>query len=40
MDEVEQGYIPNELVKKGITDLWLEMDDQRNKNYEPPKEEK
>jgi UBX domain-containing protein 1 len=21
MDEVEQGYIPNELVKKGITDL-------------------
>ena len=40
MEEVEKGYIPNELVKKGITDLGIEMDDQRDKNYEPPKEEK
>lgn len=40
MEEVEKGYIPNELVKKGYTDLGIEMDDQREKNYEPPKEEK
>jgi len=40
MEEVEKGYIPNELIKKGITDLGIEMDDQRDKNYEPPKEEK
>ena len=40
MEEVEKGYIPNELVKKGITDLGIEMDDQRDKDYEPPKEEK
>ena len=40
MEEIEKGYIPNELVQKGITDLGVEMDDQRDKNYEPPKEEK
>ena len=40
MDEIEKGYIPNELVKKGITDLGIEMDDHRDENYEPPKEEK
>ena len=40
MEEVEKGYIPNELVKKGITDLRMEMDDHRDENYEPPKEEK
>ena len=40
MDEVEKGYIPNELVKKGYTDLGIELDDNRDKNYEPPKEEK
>jgi UBX domain-containing protein 1 len=40
MEEVEKGYIPNELVKKGITDLGIEVDDQRDKDYEPPKEEK
>ena len=40
MEEVERGYIPDELVKKGITDLGIEMDDHRDENYEPPKEEK
>ena len=40
MEEVERGYIPNELVKKGYTDLGIEMDDRREENYEPPKEEK
>ena len=40
MEEVEKGYIQNELIKKGYTDLGIEMDDQREKNYEPPKEEK
>jgi UBX domain-containing protein 1 len=40
MEEIEKGYIPNELVKKGITDLGIEMDDHRDENYEPPKEEK
>ena len=40
MDDVEKGYIPNELVKKGYTDLGIEMDDNRDKDYEPPKEEK
>ena len=40
MQEIEKGYIPNELVKKGYTDLGIEMDDHRNENYEPPKEEK
>ena len=40
MEEVEKGYIPNELVKKGITDLGIEMDDHRDENYEPPKVEK
>ena len=40
MEEVEKGYIPNELVKKGYKDLGIEMDDHRNENYEPPKEEK
>ena len=40
MEDVEKGYIPKELVKKGYTDLGIEMDDNRDKNYEPPKEEK
>ena len=40
MEDVEKGYIPNELVKKGITDLGIEMDDHRDEDYEPPKEEK
>ena len=40
MEDVEKGYIPNELIKKGYTDLGIEMDDNRDKNYEPPKEEK
>ena len=40
MDEVEKGYIPKELTDKGFTDLGIEMDDQRDTNYEPPKEEK
>ena len=40
MEEIEKGYIPNELVKKGITDLGIEMDDHRDEKYEPPKEEK
>ena len=40
MEDVERGYIPDELVKKGITDLGIEMDDHRDENYEPPKEEK
>ena len=40
MEEIEKGYIPNELVKKGITDLGIEMDEHRDENYEPPKEEK
>jgi UBX domain-containing protein 1 len=40
MEEVEKGYIPNELVKKGITDLGIELDDHRDEDYEPPKVEK
>lgn len=40
MEEIEKGYIPKELVKKGYTDLGLELDDHRNEKYEPPKEEK
>jgi UBX domain-containing protein 1 len=40
MDEVGKGYIPNELVKKGYNDLGVEMEDNRDRNYEPPKEEK
>jgi len=40
MEEIEKGYIPNELVKKGYKDLGIEMDDRRNEDYEPPKEEK
>ena len=40
MEEVEKGYIPNELVKKGITDLGIELDDHREEDYEPPKVEK
>ena len=40
MDDVEKGYIPKELVKKGYNDLGIEMEDNRDKNYEPPKEEK
>ena len=40
MDDVEKGYIPKELVEKGYTDLGIEMDDNRDKDYEPPKEEK
>ena len=40
MQEIEKGYIPNELVKKGYTDLGIEMDDHKSENYEPPKEEK
>ena len=40
MNEVEKGYIPNELVKKGYNDLGIEMEDNRDKDYEPPKEEK
>ena len=40
MEDVEKGYIPKELVDKGFTDLGIEMDDQRDTNYEPPKEEK
>ena len=37
MDDVEKGYIPKELVKKGYNDLGIEMEDNRDKNYEPPK---
>jgi UBX domain-containing protein 1 len=37
LHEIEKGYIPNELVKKGYTDLGIEMDDHRTENYEPPK---
>ena len=40
MDDVGKGYIPKELVKKGYNDLGIEMEDNRDKNYEPPKEEK
>ena len=40
MDEVEKGYIPNELVKKGITDLGIALEDHRNENYEEPIPEK
>lgn len=40
MDEVKKGYIPQELIKKGLTDLGMEIDDRQNENYEPPKEEK
>ena len=40
MEDIEKGYIPKELVKKGYTDLGIELDDHRSENYEPPKEEK
>ena len=40
MDEVEKGYIPNELVKQGITDLGIALEDHRNENYEEPIPEK
>ena len=40
MEEIEKGYIPKELVKKGITDLGIEMDDHSDEDYEPPIEEK
>ena len=40
MQDIEKGYIPKELIKKGMTDLGIELDDHRNENYEPPKEEK
>ena len=40
MEDVEKGYIPSELAKKGIDDLGIELDDHRDENYEPPKEEK
>ena len=40
MDDIEKGYIPNELVKKGFTDLGIELDDHKDEDYEPPKEEK
>jgi len=40
MDEIEKGYIPKELVNKGISDLGIELDDHREEDYEPPKEEK
>ena len=37
MEDVEKGYIPSELAKKGIDDLGIELDDHRDENYEPPK---
>ena len=40
LQEIERGYIPNELVKKGLNELGLEVDDHKDENYEPPKEEK
>lgn len=40
MEDVEKGYIPSELANKGIDDLGIELDDHRDENYEPPKEEK
>lgn len=40
MEEIEKGLIPQELIKKGYSDLGVEVDDRRSENYEPPKEEK
>ena len=40
IQDIEKGYIPNELVQKVITDLGVELDDHRDEDYEPPKEEK
>ena len=40
MEDVEKGYIPKELSKKGYTDLGIDMDDNRDSDYEPPVEEK
>ena len=40
MDEVEKGYIPQELVKKGYKNLGIMMDDKKTQNYEPPKIDK
>ena len=40
LQEIERGYIPNELVKRGLNELGLEVDDHKDENYEPPKEEK
>ena len=40
MHDIEKGYIPNELVKEGMTDLGIEVEDHKDEDYEPPKEEK
>ena len=39
MEDLEKGYIPKELAKRGYTDLGIEMDDRRGENYIPPTEE-
>ena len=40
MEEVEKGYIPKELEKEGYNDLGIEMEDNRDTNYEPKKKKK
>ena len=40
MEEVERGYIPNELVKKRYSDLGIEIDDLSEENYEPKEKNK
>lgn len=40
MEQVHKGYIPQELVSKGYKDLGIELEDHKDDNYEPPKEEK
>ena len=40
MDQVEKGYIPQELIAQGYKDLGIELEDHKKEDYEPPKEEK
>ena len=38
MQQIEKGYIPQELIKKGYKDLGIELISQKNKDYEHTKE--
>ncbi len=40
MVEVEKGYIPQELVKKGYKNLGIMMDDKKKQMYKPQKVKK
>lgn len=38
MQEIEKGYIPQELIKKGYEDLGIELESHKHKIYEVPKD--